>query len=1104
MKKIIIAIIVFFYLSNLTISKEVSLFSKDSSNSFVSGFSKIIHGNSIDYKTFYPEANSAILVRCTNDNDFIEWETDTISSKSEFITFVWIVSYSTGTCDGNHQFSLFVNDNDKFNFTVGLDSKESDWVIRNNNLELSFKYIKRDNHGDHTGYMFLKVPFQKISNLNTLKLKVVGDNSGSRAGWFMVFKNKLETNVAVTPEYAIIKNKNNKKLQRVKILTHYFDKDGDMKVWVNGEQKDILKLTFGLNEYILPLEYEEAKNEFEIKVSINDRIFSKKVKLNNVRPFEVYIIPHSHVDIGYTSLQTEVEKTQIRNIEKAIELIEKTKNYPLYSRFKWNPEVLWPVKCFLEKSSIQMKEKFIKYVKEGFIGLDGLFSNELTGLCKPEELIRSFYYSNILEKEFGIKIETAMISDIPGYTWGIVNAAAQNGIKYFSSGPNHFDRIGYTLSEWGDKPFYWLSQSGKEKLLVWVAGKGYAWFHGWKLSDGDPSPLLKYLEDLANSNYEYDMVQLRYTIGGDNGYPDPKLSDFVKEWNEKYESPKLRLATTFEMFKEFEEKYKNKIPSFSGDFTPYWEDGAGSTAKETAINRENSDKLVQLEILYTLLKKEFPHSEFYKAWENILLFTEHTWGAHNSISDPESDFVKGQWELKKAYCENADTICKQLFNNLYSIDFETEMISEFKVYNTSSWVRTDVVRIPYNWKTEGEIVKDENNNIVPSQKLSSGEIVFIAKDIPPLSSKKYYITNGVIKKENKFELKDNTIQNNKYKISFDYKTGAITDLIRKEDNFNFVDKRYSYLLNEYIYTGFNATNPQTSKNQKIEIKEEGDVLTSIVVYSDAPGCNKLSQEIVLFNDLDRIDIINFIDKKKIYDKENVRFSFPFNINSQTIRMELPWSVISPEKDQLPGANKNFFTIQRWIDVSNDQNGITLATIDVPFIEIGEMTAEAYMVTPHAFGAEQKWMKTAKNSPLIFSWAMNNSWHTNYKATQEGLFKARYSLKTHKKFDYLSAYKFGVENSQPLIVLPIDNEENEINKIVFDENIVVTSIKPSKDNKYLMIRLFNPSDKEITTHFIGKNKFSECYISREDESIIEKITNDIILKPFDVITLKVIK
>ena len=45
------------------------------------------------------------------------------------------------------------------------------------------------------------------------------------------------------------------------------------------------------------------------------------------------------------------------------------------------------------------------------------------------------------------------------------------------------------------------------------------------------------------------------------------------------------IATTGEMFREFERRYGDKVPEVRGDFTPYWEDGAASSARETALAR---------------------------------------------------------------------------------------------------------------------------------------------------------------------------------------------------------------------------------------------------------------------------------------------------------------------------------------------------------------------------------------------------------------------------------------------------------------------------------------------------------------------------------------
>ena len=79
--------------------------------------------------------------------------------------------------------------------------------------------------------------------------------------------------------------------------------------------------------------------------------------------------------------------------------------------------------------------------------------------------------------------------------------------------------------------------------------------------------------------------------------PTRRLPDVVKNWNATHAYPKLVIATTSELFREFEKRYGDKIPVVRGDFTPYWEDGAGSSARETALNRASAERLVQAETL---------------------------------------------------------------------------------------------------------------------------------------------------------------------------------------------------------------------------------------------------------------------------------------------------------------------------------------------------------------------------------------------------------------------------------------------------------------------------------------------------------------------------
>ncbi len=140
------------------------------------------------------------------------------------------------------------------------------------------------------------------------------------------------------------------------------------------------------------------------------------------RQWTVYLLPHSHNDIGYTHLQPEVERKQWANIDTALDLIRKTADYPPGARFKWNTEVLWAVDSYLREQPPEKQQRLIDAIRAGQVEMDALYCNELTGLCRPEELLRLCECSQRLAKRCGVKVESAMISDVPGYTWGLVPA----------------------------------------------------------------------------------------------------------------------------------------------------------------------------------------------------------------------------------------------------------------------------------------------------------------------------------------------------------------------------------------------------------------------------------------------------------------------------------------------------------------------------------------------------------------------------------------------------------------------------------------------------------------------------------------------------------
>ena len=826
-----------------------------------------------------------------------------------------------------------------------------------------------------------------------------------------------------------------------------------------GAEGKALNLKFGSQSIDLSVPAVESERTVKVEVEAGGvPVASREVTLNPVRRIDIYILPHSHNDIGYTALQADVEKKQNSNIETGLRLAKATAGYPEGARFKWNVEVLWCVDNYLRAATPEKRAEFLAAVKSGQIGLDAFYCNILTGLCRPEELLNLMSYATRLSAECGVPIESAMISDVPGYTWSTVSAMAQAGVKYFSFAPNYFDRMGGTMKEWQNKPFWWQGPDGRQRVLCWCPTTGYALGH----VIGDGEALARFIPDyvvqLETNSYPYDITYLRWNVHGDNGSPDEKVADVVRDWNARYVSPRLIISTTSAAFREFERRYGDKLPVYSGDYTPYWEDGAASSALETALNRASAERLVQAETLWAIRNPgPFPATAFQEAWRNVLLYSEHTWGAHNSISQPDLPFVRDQWKVKQGFALDADKESRQLLDQaLQSRTGVSPVSSELDVFNPSSWPRTALVTLSREQSAAGDRVVDSKGKLVPSQRLASGELVFRARNIPAFAAQRFVVQTGAAPAFGSVKAEGATLVHPEFTVKIDERSGAIMSLFSRMLNRELVDTKAATALNDYFYLlGSDLKDLQRNGAPRISVKEKGPLVASLLIESEAPGCKRLLREVRVVDGLDSVEIINTIDKLPIRAKEGLHFGFGFNIPDGTVRMDVGWAAVRPELDQIPAACKNWFSVQRWVDISNDRFGLTWSPVDAPLVEIGGITA-------NLIGSQTNpdvWIQHLQPSQTIYSWVMNNHWHTNYRAEQEGPTVFRYAIRPHKGFAPADAAKFGVACSQPLIAAPASGSEPSKPRFTLSsDKVVVTAFKPSDDGKAWIVRLFGASGK----------------------------------------------
>ncbi len=299
-----------------------------------------------------------------------------------------------------------------------------------------------------------------------------------------------------------------------------------------------------------------------------------------------------------------------------------------------------------------------------------------------------------------------------------------------------------------------------------------------------------------------------------------------------------------------------------------------------------------------------------------------------------------------------------------------------------------------------------------------------------------------------------------FACAVDEKTGGIVELTAQSANGNFADTSGGEALNDYLYLpGDNLKDLRRNGPVTIHVGEKGPLVASLVVESAAPGCKKLVRELRVVAGLDYVEITNTVDKDRLQakdyhakeGKESVNFAFPFAVPEGDMLLDVPLGVMRPEADQMPSACKNWFSVGRWADVSNQDRGVTWVTLDAPLVQVGGITANLLnsQFDPNV------WRKHVEPTQKLYVWAMNNHWGTNYRAYQEGPTVFRFILRPHGRRDQAESARFATGFSYPLLAAPGRGEKPSSTPLLTVEpsDVLVTALKPSDDGKALIVRLF---------------------------------------------------
>ena len=879
----------------------------------------------------------------------------------------------------------------------------------------------------------------------------------------------------------------------------------------------------------------------EVSVTLGKHSHRLPVTLTPARKWTLLIVPHEHIDVGYTDYQAKVSEIQSRVLDEAMDMIRE------HPDFRYSVDGYWVIQEFLAGRNAQDRQRLLQLVREHKILVPAEYANLLTEFPALETLIRSLYSSYRFDRANGANFDYANITDVPSQSWAYATVLAAAGLKYFTSGSNP-DRGPIVLLSNLEKqsPYWWAGPDG-EKVLMWYS---YSYGHVSAIF-GMPPEVKTGLERLPGALQTYSSPEYKpntvmlFGAQWENSDLFPQQARIVEEWNKTYAYPKLRYSGFADALREIADQAGPSMPVIKGDGGPYWEDGIYSDAQNAILARRVEQRAPSAEKLSTIASLVHPFVQVESAalrqlWQNMLLFDEHTWGAWQSISSPQSEETVRQQTVKDTFATQAEEDLEYVLERGMAAisDYINDPKGTLVVFNTLNWQRSGLVEVDLQKGSElidlvtGKAVSYQVVSDLPAYPTGPGEptfqrVRFLAQDVPASGYRCYSIRQEASAPAKAGETKaESTLENAFYRVELDPSSGAVRSIFDKELGKELVNAASPYRFDQYLYVSGGDKPPynrlifgdaRLPAPELIIHEARGGHLVSVErtpfgVIASLGSSNlntpKVQTNIILFDSQKKIEFLNHVEKNKVYTKEGVYFAFPFAADNPQIRYDLQDGYVDPTRDLLPGAAKEWFSAQHWIAVQQGDVTAALVPADAELFTLGDIV-------------RGKWpMQLDEHRGTVFSYVMNNYWHTNYAAAQGGDFTFRYVLTSGRNLEPGQLSRMGWEEMTPLETNEIIENDKEVSPPrpldkaqasflqVSQANVILVNWKTAEDGRGVILRFLevagDSSQVEVKIPILQVQSAWVCNAMEENQQALSTDAHGLTfsVKPFQIVTVRV--
>jgi alpha-mannosidase len=797
---------------------------------------------------------------------------------------------------------------------------------------------------------------------------------------------------------------------------------------------------------------------------------------------DVVVVFKTHFDIGYTDFAESVlRKYGSSMIEGALQNLDASMKLSPEKRFVWTLPG-WPMQQILDRCTPSNKTRVEKALKEGSFVIHALPVTFETEASDLENLVRGLRFSADISKKYGLELpRDAKMTDVPSHSWILPTLLKNAGVDFLHLGCN-------PASKSPEIPllFWWEGPDGSRLMTMY-----YERYYGTDLVSPKGWPFKTWMALVPTNDNE----------GAPTVEEVMKILDQIARLAPNAKIKIGRISDFYDLLI----RENPDLPVVRGDMPDTWIHGFMSMPKEVKTSREVRRDIFALEALNTQLNLWTKATSelsgmIEKAAENSLLFDEHTFGlamshgqaGHWAYGD-EFKVLRSQGiydPIEKSWKEKADRIYQAEKKIMPNYKDELDRLANevniegphLVVYNPLPWPRTGMVKLQIGSdNVHGNALKDLLTGKVIPLTNQGNVIQFAAEDVPAMGYKTYL---AVETKQNvisslKTDEKQNTIENEYYKIQVDALRGRIKSIIDKRTKREMVDQTSDYGFGNYLYEHFSKTQTEAYvkaytkggfswakdelgrpgltdepyrvvKESKARVSFQKDELkVSAIMQFDRKDQNPHDYSVIitLYRGQPYVEINWAIHGKEAEPwPEAAWIPFSFNVKNPDFKAGRLGAVVDPAKDFIRGSNFDYFFLNTGVAVVDKQgDGYGVSSPDVPGISLGRPGLWRYSGD------------FIPKTPELFFNLYNNQWSTNFTEWIEGSWNTHFYIWNIEGYNNEALIIPSEEFRMPLKAayanrrgsLPVSKQGICLSK----KGIFLTAFAPNPDGEGLLLRLW---------------------------------------------------